>query len=175
MLASTMCKARNALSSALWSHALSGDVCWCFLLAITLLCALPFSPGPHVPLDSPSCPRRATERRGKEAGHAAGHIDLVTQDVFPAVAELEQLARMGHPCRQEGRDGWWSVGCLPQGQMAGMGVTCCTVNTHGPAVVTPPGTPSYSQLREDTAAYEDGPGSGLRNFGRSVTASVCQS
>lgn len=54
---------------------------------------------------------------GKEAGHAAGHVDLVTQDVFPAViAELEQLVRVrGHPWREEGREGWWPVWHLPQG------------------------------------------------------------
>ena len=53
------------------------------------------------------------------------------------------------------------VGGVPAPGVGATGgwVTCCTVNApHGPqAVVTPLlGTPSYSQLREDTEAYEDG-------------------
>lgn len=48
---------------------------------------------------------------GKEAGHPTGHVDLITQNVFPPViAELEQLVGVcGHPWREEEREGWWTV------------------------------------------------------------------
>lgn len=43
---------------------------------------------------------------GKEASYAAGHVDLVAQNVFPpAIAELEQLVCVcGHPWREEERE-----------------------------------------------------------------------
>ena len=104
-----------ALSSALGSHALSGDVCWESPPGHHAAVCLPSPQAPMYPWTH--LPVHAGHRApGKEAGHTAGHIDLVTQDVFPAViAELEQLVGVrGHPWREEGREGWWSVGCLSQ-------------------------------------------------------------
>lgn len=61
---------------------------------------------------------------GKEAGHTSGHVDLITEDVFPpVVAELEQLVRIrGHPWREKGG-------------LVGGGHVCMYVLGHLPQVV----------------------------------------
>lgn len=154
----------TALGSALESSALSGDIClWAPFPAVSppLLPRSPVHPWTHRPVHA------GHRAPGKEAGHAAGHVDLITQDVFPAViAELEQLVRVrGHPWREEGREGLWMVGqragmsgapATSVGAAGGWVITCHIALTQ--AAATPPlgDIQVFSVERRDSEAYGDG-------------------
>lgn len=119
MLASTMCK---ALGAAL-SSALGAMLCLGMSKRVlppghhAKLCASLLPRPPCSPLDSPSCPRRATERPAKRLATPRATLtsSLRMSSQGDSWVELEQLVRVrATPAGREGRDGWWSVGCLPQ-------------------------------------------------------------
>lgn len=113
MLASTMCKALGAaLSSAPGSHALSGDVCWRFLLAITLLCAslLPRPPcSPGLTFLSTQATERPAKRLATPRATLTSSLRMSSQRLLRNLNNLSVYVATPAGRREETAGGQWGA------------------------------------------------------------------